>query len=303
MDATIRPYASTSTDTLLARTMESVGDNDPATVQQATGKPLHFDPTTSASVHRAGNTSNAQGISDIKHEAVGQIQDKVVERAIDGAAELAGKYGGVVSGLGLGVTSIVQLGSLYNQAIDGAKREGEHQMALSASDAGVVALTQSLDFSPAFKSDMAVAHNGSSNVAAAMTASLASTPSTKTELQFRADKGFVDAAGYAKNAAAQMKPLYAEANSKLSAAKTADSATASKLQAQASALFTKAAEVEKKYLGPVYSRTTTDAAYGVGVLYAVHCAIHSSPSAFESTFAKANANVQSVTPASVTIHG
>ena len=301
MDA-IRPLASTSTDALLARTMEGVGDNDPTTVQKATGKPLHFDPTTSANVRRAGNTSDAQGISDAKHEAVGQLKDKVVERAIDGAAELAGKYGGAISGLGMGAGSVAQLGSLYNQ-LEKAKVEGEKQMALSASDAGVVALTQSLDFSPGFKSDMAVAHSGSSNVAAAMTASLSSTPQTKNELQFRADKGFVDAAGYAKNAAAQMKPLYAQASSDLAAAKGADPATASKLRAQASALFAQAAQVEKTVMAPVYSQTTSDAAYGVGALYAVHCAMHSSPDAFDKAFGKASANVQSVAPTTVTIHG
>jgi len=299
----ISARSSVSTDTILAQTMESVGDHDPTSIQKNTGKSLHFDATTSASVHRAAITSNGQAISDAKGEAAGQLRDKVTERAIDAAADLAGKYGPTISGLGMAAGSVAQLGSLYYSGIEKAKQEGDNQRALGASDAGVVALTQSLNFSDSFKSDMAVMHNGSSNVAAAMTASITSSPTTQSELQFRADKGFVDAAGYAKMAAAQMKPLFAEASSKLAAAKTADPATAATLRSQAHALFTKAGEVEQKCLAPVYKQARADAAYGVGVLYAVHSAMHDSSDTFDKAFTKANTNVSSISPTSITIPG
>jgi hypothetical protein len=291
------------TDTILAQTMEGVGDHDPTNIQKDTGKPLHFDATTSADVRRAGLTSNGKAIEDAKTEAAGQLRDKVTERAIDAAADLAGKYGPAISGMGMIAGSVVQLGSLYNSAIEKAKQEGDTQRALGASDAGVVALSQTLNFSASFKSSVAVAHNGSSNVAAAMTASLNSNPATQSELQFRADKGFVDAAGYAKMAAKEMKPLIDDAKSKLAASKTADPATAATLRSQANDLMLKAAEAEKKYMAPVQKQAAGDAAYGLGVQYAVHCAVAGSSDSLDKAFAKANANVSSITPTSLTIPG
>ena len=222
------------TDTILSQTMEGVSDHDPTNIQKDTGKSLHFDATTSADVRRAGLTSNGKAIEDAKTEAADHLREKVTDRAIDAAADLAGKYGPAISSMGMVAGSVVQLGSLYNSAIEKAKQEGDTQRALGASDAGVVALSQTLNFSTSFKSSVAVAHNGSSNVAAAMTASLNSNPTTQSELQFRADKGFVDAAGYAKMAAKEMKPLIDDAKSKLAAAKTADPATATTLRSQAS---------------------------------------------------------------------
>ena len=293
----------TSTDAILAQTMEGVGDHDPSTIQKDTGKPLHFIATDSANIHRAALTGNAKAISEAKGEVIGQIRDKVTEHAIDAAADLAGKYGPAISAMGVIGGSVIQLGSLYYSGIEKAKQEGDTQKALGASDAGVVALTQTLNFSPGFRSDMAVLHSGSGNVAAAMTASIRSSPATQNELQFRADRGFVDAAGYAKTAASQMSPLLDEATRKLSAAKTANPATAATLRSQANDLFGKAAEVEKKIMAPVTKQATTDAAYGVGVLYAVHSALHDPPATFDANFARSNANVSSVSPPSITIHG
>lgn len=299
-----RPYSTVSTDAMLSQTMEGVGDHDPSTIQKETGAPLHFDSTRSADVHRAAAGSNAQGVKNAAEAGVDQAREKVTDRIIDGVAELSTKYGGAISGVAFAAGSVVQLGQLYYNGIEKAKHEGDNQRALGASDAGVTAMAQTLDYSSGFRSDMTTMHNGSSNVAAAMTTSIQANPSEKAELQLRSDKGFVDAAGYAKNAAAQMKPLYDQARSLLAQAKTtSDPKAADTLRSQAADALSKAADIEKKTLAPVLGKAQTDAAYGLGVLYAVHSAMNQSPSAFDATFAKANANVASVSPQTVHIQG
>ncbi len=299
-----RPFSNVSTDAMLSQTMEGVGDHDPSTIQKDTGAPLHFDATRSASIHRAAAGSDQQGVKNAAEAGMDQAREKATDRIIDGVAELAGKYGGAISGTAFVVGSVVQLGQLYYQGIEKAKHEGDNQKALGASDAGVTAMAQTLDYSPGFRSDMTTMHNGSSNVAAAMTTSLRSNPAETAELQLRSDKGFVDAAGYAKNAAAQMKPLYDQARSLLSQAKTtSDSKAADSLRSQAASALSKAADVEKKTLAPVLGKAQTDAAYGLGVLYAMHSAMNQSPAAFDVTFGKANANVVSVSPPTVHIQG
>jgi hypothetical protein len=299
-----RPYTNVSTDSMLSQTMEGVGDHDPSTIQKDTGAPLHFDATRSASIHRAAAGSDKQGVKDAADAGMDQAREKATERIIDGVAELSGKFGGAISGTAFVVGSVVQLGQLYYQGIEKAKHEGDNQKALGASDAGVTAMAQTLDYSPSFRSDMTTMHNGSSNVAAAMTTSLRANPAETSELQLRSDKGFVDAAGYAKNAAAQMKPLYDQARSLLSQAKTtSDPKAADSLRSQAASALSKAADVEKKTLAPVLGKAQTDAAYGLGVLYAMHSAMNLSPAAFDATFNKANANVISVSPPTVHIQG
>jgi hypothetical protein len=299
-----RPYSGVSTDTILSQTMEGVGDHDPSTIKGSTGKLLHFDATRSADVHRAGNTSNSQGVKNAVEAGIDQAKEKVVDRLVDGAAEMAGKFGPAISGTAFVLGSVAQLGSLYYSGIEKAHREGESQQALGASDAGVVAMTQSLDYDSSFKSVMSVGHNGSSNVAAAMTVSLNGNTTEKAELQLRSDKGFVDAAGFARTAASQMKPFVDDGNAKLAQAKmTTDPKQASALRAQATASFSKAADVEKKVMAPVMGKAQSDAAYGLGVMYAVHCAVTQTPATFDKTFAKANSNVQSVSPSTIFIQG
>jgi len=299
-----RPFSGISTDTMLSQTMEGVGDHDPSSIKDATGQPLHFDATRSADTHRAGNTSNGQAVKDVAEAGIDKAREKIVDRLVDGVAEMAGRFGPAISGTAFALGSVAQLGSLYYSGIEKAHREGETQKALGASDAGVVAMTQSLDYDRGFKSVMSVAHNGSGNVAAAMTASLNGNPTEKAELQLRSDKGFVDAAGFARAAASQMKPLVDDGNAKVAQAKAnADPQQAAALRAQAAASFQKAADVEKKVMAPVMGNAQSDAAYGLGVMYAVHCAMTQAPATFEHTFAKANSNVQSVSPSTIFIQG
>jgi hypothetical protein len=123
----------------------------------------------------------------------------------------------------------------------------------------------------------------------------------RAELQLRADRGFVDAAGYAKTAAREMEAIQRQVADKLEqAGSCADPARANELRAEASALTKKEAAVQDEYLAPVLSKAHGDAAYGLGVEYAMYLAsCGDSPSAvarFDAAFGKANANVVSATP-------
>jgi hypothetical protein len=189
--------------------------------------------------------------------------------------------------------------------VEDAKREGELQRALAASDAGVVALAQSLDFDEAFKSSVAQAHAGSDNAAAAMAAGLQDSghEGVIVELQRRADRGFVDAAGYARNAAAAMRHLFDEARAKRAQAQqTKHPDTRAQLTREANEATTKAAELEAKYMAPVMKTAQSDAAYGLGVQAAVFSAL-TSPAGFDATVDRARASLRFVEPASLRVQG
>ena len=105
------------------------------------------------------------------------------------------------------------------------------------------------------------------------------------ELQFRADQGLVDAAGFTQMAAEEIAPLMKE---------TATNPT------RADEMSLRASEVEKRYLAPLMQRAEADAAYGLGVqeaLYLATCAALSPAkrAAFDEAFRRANANILSVT--------
>jgi hypothetical protein len=163
----------------------------------------------------------------------------------------------------------------------------------------VTALAESLDLEPSVRASIVQAHAGSSNVAAAMAAKLEDTEHApmRAELQLRADKGFVDAAGYAKMAAQQAAPLLREAHDKLRQADAAaDPASATRLRTEATELSRQAVEIQNKYLAPVLKEAHADAAYGVGVQRAMLLATQAARSEqgsarFDQAFTKANANV------------
>jgi|GEM_PF-3135182 len=304
----IRPYASASTDALLARTMEDSGDHDPTTIQSETGKPLHFDAMRGADLHREGLRSSEAALGHGKDGVVDQLREK----AIDKVAEMASRFAPALGGLGTVATSVIGLATNYKSFIEDAHREGEEQRALGASDAGVAALAESLDFEPSVRASIAQAHGGSSNAAAVMMAKLGDPAhaSVRAELQLRADRGFVDAAGYAKLAAQQVAPLVRQAHDKLrQAASTADPAAAARLQKEATELSRQAVDVQNKYLAPVLTAAHADAAYGLGVQRAMLLATqaasspHQGARRFDEAFAKANANVQNLPPRTIPIQG
>lgn len=130
----------------------------------------------------------------------------------------------------------------------------------------------------------------------------------RAALQLRADQGLVDAAGYAKNAAAATRPLVEQAQAKLTEARAAtDSVQAGRLSAEAHALTAKAAEMQKQILAPVMAKAQGDAAYGLGVQRAVFLAAQASTSAgaahLDAAVSKAAANVRPVTSSSVRVQG
>lgn len=214
---------------------------------------------------------------------------------------MASRFAPALGALGPIAGSVVGLASYYKAAIEDAWREGEEQRALGASDAGVTALAESLDLEDSVRASIVQAHPGSSNVAAAMAAKLedAEHAPMRAELQLRADKGFVDAAGYAKMAAQKVTPLVREAHEKLRQADAAaDPAQAASLRTEATELSRQAAETAIKYLAPVLKDAHADAAYGVGVLRAMLLATQAASSEkgsarFDQAFTKANANVVS----------
>jgi hypothetical protein len=185
----------------------------------------------------------------------------------------------------------------------------DRRLALGASDAGVVGMVEALDFDPVFQAGVAGAHNGSGN-AAAVTVQIQGDPAMKSELQLRVDKGFVDAAGYATVAAKEIGPLYRDATGKLQlaraiAAEQPDIAKA--LRADAYKLLGEATDAERRYLGPVMKLAHEDAAYGLGVQYALFEATRAyktaSQTLFDAAFTKANENIRGVEPATITIGG
>lgn len=284
-------YSRTDTDELLRRAMEDSGDRDPSRMQSETGHPLHFDATDSASAHRAALAGDGAALGRAKDAAI----DRGIDQAIERAAELAEHYGPAFGALGPIAGAACGLGSLYKSAVEDAKREGELQRALGASDAGVVALAQSLNFDLSFKSYVAQAHAGSDNAAAAMAATLAAPERSgmRAELQARADRGFLDAAGYARNAATAMRPLFNEARAKLAEAeRTTDPDARARLGREADDANAKAAELEAKYMAPLAKATQGDAAYGLGAQAAVFSAL-TTPDTFDTTVARARANVES----------
>jgi hypothetical protein len=306
MTDAISGYASTNTDEILRRAMEESGDSDPTRIQAEAGKPLHFDATRSADVHRAGLRSDGAALGNAKDAAIDQARDK----AMDEAGAVAERFAPALGAFGAIGGAVAGLGSLYKSAIEDAKREGETQRALGASDAGVVALAQTLDVEPGFRSFVAQAHAGSDNVAAAMAVKLgdADHAGTRAALQVRADRGLVDAAGYAKMAASATRPLYERARAKIAEASTAiDPGQKAKLSGEARELNATAAETQRRYLAPVMSKAQGDAAYGLGVQRAVFLAAQADMPAgsahFEAAVAKASANVRPVSASSVTVQG
>lgn len=279
----IRRNASATTDTLLARAMLSVADNDPTTIAQDTGSPLHFDATRGASLHRTG----------LKRPVLDGIVEEgssfAREKAIDEAAELSERFAPALGALGPIANAVIGLGQQYNSAIEKPRHEGDIQRTLAASDAGVVALANALEMPASFRATIAQAHPGSTNVAAAMTVALKGDPTTLNELQFRADQGFVDAAGFAQMAAREIAPLMKEAASNPTLAK---------------ALSIKTSEVEKRYMASLMQRAEADAAYGLGTQEALFLAVRAALSPtdrgmFDGAFQRANTNVLSITPPTV----
>jgi hypothetical protein len=301
----INGYGSTSTDELLRRAMEDAGDHDPSRIRTETGKDLHFDATRSADGHREGLRSDGAALGNAKSAAVDQARDTAIEKA----GELAAHYAPALGGLGTITGAVVGLGALYKSALEDSRREGEGQRALGASDAGVVALAQTLDVEPGFRSFVAQAHAGAGNAAAAMVTKLNDSEhaGVRAALQLRADQGLVDAAGYAKNAAAATRPMIDETQAKLTAAKAAtDPATAAKLTSQAHALTAKAAETQRAVLAPVMAKAQGDAAYGLGVQRAVYLAGAATPAGsahFDAVVSKAAANVHPPSASSVRVQG
>jgi len=115
----------------------------------------------------------------------------------------------------------------------------------------------------------------------------------RAELQARADRGFIDAAGYARNAATAMRPLFNEARAKLSAAeRTADVDARGRLTREAGEANAKAAELEAKCMAPLAKAARGDAPYGLGVQAAVFAAL-TKPDGFDAAVGRARANVES----------
>jgi len=287
----ISGYSRTDTDELLRRAMEDSGDHDPSRIQSETGHPLHFDATVSASAHRTGLGGDGAALGHAKDAAIDRAMDQALERA----AHFAEHYGPAFGALGPIAGAVTGLAGLYKAGVEDAKREGELQRALGASDAGVVALAQSLNFERTFKSYVAQAHSGSDNAAAAMAATLAAPERAgmRAELQARADRGFIDAAGYASNAATAMRPLFNEAHAKLAEAeRTVDPDVRARLTQEAGEANTKAAEIEAKYMAPVTKAAGADAAYGLGVQAAVFSAL-TTPGTFDAAVTRARASVES----------
>ena len=117
-----------------------------------------------------------------------------------------------------------------------------------------------------------------------------------TELQLRADRGFVDAAGYAKLAAHAMAPLCQRAVYKLRQAKASGPDDADRLGGEARDLMAQAAAEETKYLAPVLGKAHEDAAFGIGALFAMHAALAAeksgSSASFDAAFRRAATNVR-----------
>jgi hypothetical protein len=307
----ISGYSSATTDEMLRRELEESGDHDPTNIQRDTGKTLHFDATDSAGVRREAlhPTNLSAGLTGLGvlaskgagaygyEKACGYLAKQVFSPLLRMGAGVALE----------GVSQIATLGGLYNEAIEGPSHEGDRQRALAASDAGVVGMTQALDIDPKFKADVAQAHPGAGNAAAAVRVQIDGDPGVKSELQLRADRGFVDAAGYAKLAAHEMAPLYKQAASKLVAAKATSGDDAARLRSDAQGLMRQAAEAEKKYMAPVMGKSHEDAAYGIGAQYALHQALRAETSgkwgAFDAAFSKANERMRGVEPATVRIGG
>jgi hypothetical protein len=304
-------YRDTSTDDLLSRAIDDAGDHDPSRIRAETGEPLHFDATDSLDAHRTaikptdGGTAKALGVIVPSKLGGGIAYEK-------GCAVLATQVFSALLRAGAGdafegLSAITSLGTLYNEAIERAHREGDTERALAASDVGVVGMTQALDLDPTFKADVARAHAGAGNAAAAVRVHIDGDPGVKAELQLRADRGFVAAGGYAKLAVHAMAPLYQQAASKLAAAKAATVDQAAQLRYDAQALIAQAAAAERRYLAPVMGKARDDAAFGIGVQYAVHMALRAKTSgrwsAFDAAFAKASANLRGVEPPAVRIGG
>jgi hypothetical protein len=176
--------------------------------------------------------------------------------------------GAALEGLG----QISTLGALYDEAIESAHQEADTHLTLAGS-AAIVGMTQALDLDPEFKADVTRVCAGAGRAAAGVRARIDNDPGVRRDLQLRADRGFVEAAGYARVAAHEMRSFYALACSKLDAAEVAGSDEAGRLRSVARGLMRQAAETEKKYLAPVTEKARDDAAYGIGVQHAVYLAL------------------------------
>jgi hypothetical protein len=289
-----------STDEILRRTMEESGDHDPTKILAATGKPLHFDALDSAAARRAGEVSDGAAWQNAKDTAIDHVRDQVIEKVAHCGARVAGP---AVAGLGPIAGAVVGLGAMYKSAIEDSARKGEAQRALGASDAGVVALAQVLEMEPGFRSYVTQAHTGSGGVAAAMAAKLADPEHAgmRTELALRADRGLVDAAGYAQMAATATLPLLEQARGKFAEARAAtDPSRAAALRAEGEELNARAVEMQSKYLAPVLALAHGDAAYGLGVQRAVYLA---ASGGLDVAADKARANLRPVAPTSITVQG
>ncbi len=307
----ISGYRDRSTDDLLARAEEAAGDYDPSRFLADTGKPLHFDATVGLEVHREGlqptdGGALKTGAAVLSGKVAGAVAYDVATGAL--SKQMLSPLLRAGAGAALeGLSAVATLGTLYDEAVEGPSHEADRQRALGASDAGVVGMAQALDLDPAFQAVVARAHPGSGNAAAAVRVQIDADPAMKGELQLRADRGFVDAAGYAKLAAHAMLPMYREAAARLSAARIAEPEDGARLRGEAQALMAQAATAEKRYLAPVMGKAQGDAAYGIGVQYALHQALRAESSgtsdAFDAAFSKANENARGWEPAALRIGG
>jgi hypothetical protein len=88
-----------------------------------------------------------------------------------------------------------------------------------------------------------------------------------------------------------------EAKQKLAEAKRMNHpAQSKKLTSEANELMLRASEIQKNYLAPVMKRARGDAAYGLGVEFALAKAVAGDDAAFSAAYSKANANVLAATP-------
>lgn len=306
-----------STDDMLAGALEEAGNHDAQKVA-AGGRPLHFDAYSGLATHReALRPSDREGGWKVGTAAVGKGVgagiDWLVDKGVGAMASSALARG--VAGASWQVLSVGPLAyHLYTEGYEKPHREKDAQLALGASDAGVVGLAQALPFDEDFKRAVTTTHAGSAKAAAGVAANLAK-PERRAELAelaLRADRGLVDAAPLARSAAPAIAACMRDAAAALGDARTArargDEVAAARSEERASSSVAHAAQLEKAALAPLLGRAHADAAYGLGVQSAVHHALRvelgkEAADTFGASLAKARANLASVEPPIVRVQG
>jgi hypothetical protein len=100
---------------------------------------------------------------------------------------------------------------------------------------------------------------------------------------------------------------FREATAKLAAAKTAKPEDAARLQKEAQVSLATAAKHERAFMAPVLGKAHGNAAYGLGVQYAVHEALKAETSgksdAFDAAYKKADENSRGAEPPVLRIGG